>query len=309
MRVLVTGAAGFVGRHLTDELTRHGHQPILLDRNPPPDSPFPFVVADINDADALRRSIAAHHPEACVHLAGIAFVPVGWQDPELVFRVNLLGTLNLLESIRFEAPRCRTLIVSSAEIYGHEDPGYPLGEDSPLQPQNPYAVSKAAADLSALLYARHHGLAVMTARPANHCGPGQSHKFVVASFARQLAEIKLGLQPPQMSVGNLESERTFTDVRDVCRAYRLLIEKGSPGNPYNVSVPQRVKISYVLQTLVTVAGVSPRLEVDPERFRPTDSRPLLDTGRITKDTGWLPEYSLEQTLRDVFEYELQQLKK
>jgi len=308
MRVLVTGATGFVGRHLVTELSRSGHEPLLLDSRPPPDPIcHTFVRVDITQPDALADALRRHSPEACIHLAGIAFVPLGWREPATVIRVNLMGTVALLEALRENTPHCRTLIVTSAEIYGRRDPGRPLAEEAPVRPENPYAVSKAGADMAALLFAGRYGLPIMTARPANHCGPGQSSAFVVPAFARQLAEIRLGRRPPQMLVGNLESLRTFTDVRDVVRAYRLLVEKGRPGTAYNISASNRVKIREMLESLMVVAGVRPQLVTDPNRYRPTDSTPLLDVSRLQADTGWSPRYSLEETLHDVFEYELRQL--
>ncbi|RKX31234.1 MAG: hypothetical protein DRP22_04035 [Verrucomicrobia bacterium] len=311
MRVLVTGAAGFVGRHLIRELETAGHSLVLVDVRPPAPAgsdQYLFIAADVTDPPSVESAFTRARPDACVHLAGIAYVPVGWRDPIRTLQVNLLGTLAVLESVRRVAPDCRTLVVTSAEIYGRDDPGHPLTEDAPLQPQNPYAVSKAGADIATLLSARHYQIPCLTARPANHCGPGQSSSFVVPAFARQLAEIKLGLRPAEMKVGNLESLRTFIDVRDVVRAYRLLLEKGTPGKAYNVAGEKRIRIGDLLEILCEVSGVRPRLVTDPDRYRPTDSVPLLDTSRLRQETGWEPKLSLRQTLQDVFQYELQQLR-
>ncbi|HIE10674.1 MAG TPA: NAD-dependent epimerase/dehydratase family protein [Kiritimatiellae bacterium] len=308
MRVLVTGAAGFVGGHLIRELESAGHSPVLMDLRPPAEgSPHLFIAADITDPSSVESAFIHAKPDACVHLAGIAYVPTGWREPTQTLGVNLLGTLTVLEAVRQVAPHCRTLVVTSAEIYGRDDPGQPLTEDAPLHPQNPYAVSKAGADICTLLFARHHQIPCLTARPANHCGPGQSASFVVPSFARQLALVKLGLQPPEMKVGNLDSVRTFIDVRDVVRAYRLLLEKASPGKAYNVAGRERVRIGDILEILCDVAGVRPRLVRDPDRYRPTDSVPLLDTRRLCEETGWEPRLSLRQSLQDVFQHELQRL--
>jgi len=299
MRVLVTGANGFVGRHLVRDLTAAGHEVWQLDRTFSENITSRHIVADLLDGD-LEHIVASVNPQGCIHLAGIAFVPVGWQDPAKVLAVNLIGTVRLLEAFRSKAPDARLLIVSSSEVYGRRNRGAPLTEDAPLAPENPYAVSKEGADMSARLYARRYAMAVMCARPDNHCGPGQSRNFVVASFAAQFAAIAAGNAPAVIRVGNLQSERDFSDVRDVARAYRLILEKGRPGSAYNIASGQRTKIAAIVEKLSRISGVSPRIEVDPARFRPADSTPILDTARLRRETGWAPRYDLETTLTDVF---------
>jgi GDP-4-dehydro-6-deoxy-D-mannose reductase len=174
-----------------------------------------------------------------------------------------------------------------------------LSEDAALLPENPYAVSKVAADLTTLLYARRYNVPFMTARPANHIGPKQSTDFVVPAFASQVAAIAAGKRDPLMKVGNLESDREFTDVRDVCLAYRLILEKGTPGRAYNIATGRFVKIRFILEELCRQAGVTPKLETDPALFRPTDSQARLDTTRLRTETGWQPRFTLEQTLKDI----------
>lgn len=301
MRVLVTGARGFVGHHVVAELAASGHDAMAMAR--PEDCPQPGPsdhLADICDAPAVADVVRRVQPDACLHLAGIAFVPMGWSRPELVFEVNLVGTLNLLEAFRAHAPRARLLVVSSAQIYGNQPSARPLTEDAPAAPDSLYAVSKLAADLNALLYARRYDMPAMTARPCNHIGPGQSAEFVASSFARQLVDIAAGRRDAVMKVGNLESEREFMDVRDVARAYRLVLERGRAGRAYNISTGRFVRIGYLLEKLSEYAGVRPRIEVDPARFRPTDVQPHLSTARIEQDTGWRPTFALEQTLADIF---------
>ncbi|MCZ7593378.1 MAG: GDP-mannose 4,6-dehydratase [Kiritimatiellae bacterium] len=301
MRVLVTGAHGFVGRHLTAELQSAGHEVLGLSR--PQDCPNPGPsdrIADICDRAALAEVIAKDPPDGCIHLAGIAFVPVGWKQPNLVFDVNVGGALNVLEALREHAPRCRTLMVSSALVYGAANPERSRDEDSALEPQSIYGVSKVAMDMNARLYARHHKMVVMTARPCNHIGPGQAADFMAPSFARQLADIAAGRQSPHLRVGNLESVREFMDVRDVATAYRLLLERGTSGEAYNVSAGRAVQISYVLKTLCEIAGVQPEIETDEQRWRPTDRQPTLIAEKLKRDTGWSPRFALEQTLADVY---------
>lgn len=301
MRVLVTGARGFVGRHTVADLRNAGHIVISLCR--PEDCPNPGPddrVADICDAPALDRAIAELQPEGCIHLAGVAFVPVAWKRPRLVFDVNVGGTLNLVEALRNRAPACRTVVVSSALVYGTRDPDRSRDEQSPMEPETLYGVSKVAADLNTLLFARHFNLPLMTARPCNHTGPGQDFDFAAPAFARQLAAIAAGRAPARMKVGNLESAREFMDVRDVAMAYRLLLEKGRAGEAYNISTEQSVPVSNILDLLCREAGVTPELEVDPARYRPTDRQPVIRAAKLRSDTGWTPQYTLEQTLAAVY---------
>ncbi|NCC49587.1 MAG: NAD-dependent epimerase/dehydratase family protein [Spartobacteria bacterium] len=308
MRVLVTGANGFAGRHLMEELLRAGYAPYAFDQVPvegmPRDRSF---TGDLRHPDDLHTLIRAVKPDACVHLGGIAFVPAGWTDPQRVFSVNLIGSINLLEALRKESPQTRTLLVSSAEIYGREPGDSPFTEDTPPAPANPYAASKLGADLTALLYAKRYDMPVMTARPANHIGPGQSESFVAASFARQLAHIALQKSPPVMRVGNLDCQRDFTDVRDIACAYRLIIENGHPGMAYNISSEIPVSIRAILEQLCQAANVDPAIEVDPDRWRPADAMPHLSARRLRDHTGWTPRIALAQTLQDIYQDTIQQL--
>ena len=301
MRILITGARGFAGRHVIGELQAHGHTLLLQDLTPARGAePFPGWTGDLRDAADVRQAVRRLQPEAAVHLAGLSFVPQSWAQPAECFAVNVLVTLNLLEAFRLEAPRARLLVVSTAEVYGRPAGVQRLTEASPLQPLTPYAVSKAAADRMALLYAGHHGRSVLVARPKNHIGPGQAHHFVAAAFAEQLARIALGRAEPVIRVGNLESERDFADVRDVARAYRLLLERGRAGEAYNIAAARLVSIRVILEILCREAGVQPRIEVDPERLRPAEFSAVLDIEKIRRDTGWEPAIPLEQSLRDLY---------
>jgi len=306
MRILVTGANGFVGRHLTRHLSESGHTPLYYDIQKTEDAPEDTCfTGDLRDAADLSQLIAKQKPDACIHLGGIAFVPMGWQDPQLVYNVNLVGTINLLEAFRKHAPEARILTVSTGEIYGRKARKKPLKEGDRMVPANPYAMAKMAADLHALLAAERYNMHIMTARPDNHTGPGQSEQFVTASFAAQIAAIAQGRQKPLMRVGNLDNMRNFTDVRDVARAYLMLIEKGSPAKAYNIASGHPARIQKVLEQLAQIAGVTPQIEIDPARYRPTDYLPTLDTTRIRKTIGWQPEIPLDQTLKDIYQYALQ----
>ncbi len=293
MRILVTGAGGFVGRHVVHELAQASHVPIAFDlQRCPHTPPENTYVGDLRDAEAVRDLIGQVHPDACIHLGGIAFVPMGWTDPDLVFSSNLTGTINLIEALRHGSPGSHVLVVTSAEVYGRMPAEKPLDEDAPLQPDNLYAVSKIAADLTTLLYARRFAMPAMTARPENHIGPGQSPRFVASGFAEQLAQIARNEAEPVLHVGNLDNERDFTDVRDVARAYRLIVEKGRAGHAYNIASGHTVKIRSILEQLCAIAGVQPRIEVDPTRFRPTDAPPrqLPDPTRSRLGAAGAAEY-------------------
>jgi GDP-4-dehydro-6-deoxy-D-mannose reductase len=302
MKVMVTGAQGFAGRHLLEELRQHGHTPVPVDlpggADPVPD----LLVGDIMDAAGFRRLVAAQQPDACIHLGGLSFVPPSWEQPADYLMVNGLGAFNVLEALRHEAPRARALVITSAEVYGRFASTFVVHEDSPFAPTNPYAVAKVAADHLTQLYARHHHLPYLVARPQNHIGPGQSTRFVVASFAEQIARIALGKAEPVIRVGDLTAERDFTDVRDVARAYRLLIERGRPGEAYNIAATRPVRVQVVLDLLCEIAGVHPRIEVEPTRVRPADHPPVLSNEKIRVEIGWQPQFTLEQSLRDIFEY-------
>ena len=289
MKVLVTGAYGFVGRHLVSELQQAGHEVV----------PHDMVVGNLTDPAHMSEFVAAHRPEGCIHLAGVAFVPKAWIDPANVFDVNVGGTLNLLEAIRAHAPACRFVYISSAQVYGGGLRDRPIRETDSMEPDNLYGVTKMSADLSTLLYARRYGMATMSARPCNHIGPGQSADFVVPSFASQIRAIRAGTREPLMMVGNLESQREFADVRDVARAYRMILEKGTAGRGYNIATGRFVKVRFLLETLAGLAGVTPRIEVDPALYRQTDTQPALDTTAITTDTGWVHQITLEDSLRDI----------
>lgn len=296
MRVLITGGLGFVAQHLAPELEQAGHEVVKLDVRYAEGSFY----CDLRDPESTRKLVGSVSPDACVHLGGIAFVPMGWQNPELVYSVNLMGTLHLLEAFRHERPDARILVVSSSLIYQNAHTGNPLNETAHMYPPDIYAISKIAADLTALGYAKRYGMPVMTARPINHTGPGQSPNFVTSSFVRQLCQIKSGRCAPVMKVGNLESRRDFLDVRDVVRAYRMLIERGASGEPYNIATGKLRTVQSVLDILCAIAGVSPALEIDPELFRPTDTSPVMNIEKIKKTVGWQPRLPLQKTLEDLY---------
>jgi len=302
MRVLVTGAFGFVGRHVIAELRRHGHPVCGYDLGavPPEFDGIDTAKGDVRDATALREAVRRARPEACLHLAALAFVPSGASSPEAMLDVNVMGTIRLLEAFRQDCPEARLLVVSSAQVYGHQPRQAPVKENEPFAPDSIYAVTKAAADTTALLYARQYGLNVAVVRPHNHIGPGQAPLYVVPAFARQVARIARGA-PPEIRVGNLESRRDFTDVRDVARAYRLLLDRARGGEAYNLGSGAPVAAGDILRRLCSLAGIQPRIVRDETLFRPNDRSPVLDVGKLREATGWTPEIPLDRTLKDILD--------
>ena len=300
MTVLVTGANGFVGRHLVAALEAAGHEPKLLGTQPAAfREDVPYRQVDVEDAPALAAAVDAWKPDGCIHLAGLSFVPAADNDPARAFRVNTLGTVHLLDAFQRHAPDARLVMVTSSQVYGFPGTGGPIDETRPLAPQNLYGVTKAAADHAALLFARRYGMAVMTARPNNHIGPGQSPDFVCSAFARQVIAIQSGDARPLIRTGNLESRRDFMDVRDVVRAYLAVLDRGRAGEPYNIATGKLVRIQTLLDELCDLAGVSPIREINQDLFRPTTDGPVLEIARIREHTGWEPRIPLRDSLRDI----------
>ena len=290
MRALVTGGHGFVGRWLCDHLVASGDEVVA----PHADD------LDVTDLAGVRRALADVAPDAVYHLAGMASVAESWKHPDTALAVNAGGTLAVVDAARFVDPMPRVLVVSSAEVYGMVAPDeLPVDESRPMRPVTPYAASKAAAELVALQGFLGSGVPVVRARPFNHVGPGQSPDFVVAGLARRIAEaVRTGTTA--LSVGNLTPRRDFTDVRDVVRAYRLLVLQGEPGEAYNVCSGRDVAVAELVDRLLDAAGVRLALEADPALVRPVDV-PVVrgDAGRLAACTGWKPEIPLERTLADV----------
>ena len=300
MRVWITGICGFVGRHLASELAAHGHAVEGFDRAAPAGLDAPVHVGELTRTDDVRAALKAARPDACVHLAGVASVGAAARDPAACCDVNVRGTLNVLDALRTTAPACRTLVISTAHVYGDAPAGAPLDEDTPFRPGNLYALTKAMADEAARYFARVHGLPVMVARPVNHIGPGQTAEYVIGAFAARLSALAHDGGPAELRTGNLDSRRDFMDVRDTVRAYRLLLERGRPGRAYNLASGRSERIGVLLEQLCALAGAQPRIVTDPALFRPTDTTPALALDRIRADTGWRCEIPLEQTLREIY---------
>ena len=263
-----------------------------------------LLVADIADASSMRRLLAAIRPDRVFHLAALSFVPGSWNAPAETFNVNVVGQVNLFEAIREAEIDPLVHVAGSSEQYGlvfeHE---VPMKETNPFRPLSPYAVSKVAQELLAWQYFRSHGLKTVVTRGFNHTGPRRGEIFVTSSFAKQIAEIEKGIRPPVVEVGDLTSKRDWTDVRDTVRAYWLALEKGEPGEVYNVGSGATRSIGEMLDVLLSLTRRRIEIRQDPSRLRPSDVKILwADPSKFQRQTGWRPEIPFEQTMRDLLDY-------
>lgn len=286
MRALVTGSLGFAGTHLCAHLREEGDVVIGVDRDD----------ADLTDPTAAERLLAAHQPEVVYHLAGAADVGASWRDPVGTWDANATATLHLLEAARTLGVR-RVLVVSSADVYGAvQEDELPLDESSPLRPTSPYAASKVAAEQLARQAFLGHGLETIRVRAFNHIGPGQRPDFVAPAIATAIAQNELS-GATEVPIGDLSPRRDFTDVRDVVRAYRLLMVHGHAGDVYCVCSGRDIAIQDLADTLVSMAEAPMELRTDPDRLRPVDIPVLRGSNRRLRDvTGWTTTHTIDETL-------------
>jgi GDP-4-dehydro-6-deoxy-D-mannose reductase len=315
VRALITGITGFAGGHLAQILLDRGDKLFGVDCRAETElkhlKELPLINADLRDPAAMTTLLSDIQPEAIYHLAGQAFVPTAWADPWGTMENNIRPQLNILQAMVKQKSKARLLIVASNQVYGQvQKDQLPINEETPLRPDNPYGVSKVAQDILGLQYHLSHGLDVLRIRAFNHIGPRQNPVFVSASFARQIALIEAGLIEPVIRVGNLEAKRDFTDVRDVMRAYALLVDHGDPGEAYNVGTGQAHSIQYLLDVLLGYSDVKIKIEPDLARMRPSDI-PIVYAGisKLHSKTGWKPEFKFEDSLRNVLDYWRETVKK
>ena len=310
-RFLITGANGFVGTHLMESIQRQCPKVVACvgwsESEKLPELPgVTWQQLDIRDSGSVEQVVSDTRPTTVIHLAAISHVPTAFANPERVWQVNVMGTLYLLESLKRHASDATVLYVSSSEIYGDSfASAQPLDETAPLAPKNPYAASKAAADLMAGQYA-DGGMRIIRVRPFNHVGPGQSTDFVVSAFASQIARMEKGLQEPVLSVGNLDAKRDFLHVRDVVDAYLTLIDHSSslsPGEIFNICSGIPRSIREILEGLLSLS--ERRIEVRQERKRLRPSEIPVAVGSAAKlkaETDWAPAMPWEEVLRQTLDY-------
>lgn len=304
LRALISGGTGFVGTHLARFLVEQGVEVFVFSRTAPrePSASVTYFEADIRDLSALRQICEATQPDQIYHLAAVPSIADSWNDPRATFDINVAGTHNLLDACMPLASRPRLLNVSTAQVYGARGEAG-LSEDCPLQPVSPYAATKAMAELLVYLYPPSQRERVVTARPFNHSGPGQTADYVLSDFARQIAEMEIGVRSPVLEVGDLEVERDFTDVRDVVRAYALLLHCGRGGQVYNVCSGATYRISTAVNVLQSLTSVRLAIQVAPDRARPGQPQRICgDPSKIQGDTGWRPTISWEAMLRDLLQH-------
>lgn len=296
--VLITGAAGFAGRWLSAACRQDGEDVVGLGLGPEPDGPDRWIRCDIGDADSLDAAVAQTRPRVTYHLAAIAAPAQANSDQRRAWSVNLLGTLNLAESLARHSPGSTLLFVSSAAVYGAvERSACPLPEICPAAPVDCYGATKRAAEL-AVLGAPGAELRVHVARAFNHLGPGQSVDFLPGKLTRAIAAIGAGRARPRLALGSLDDWRDLTDVRDVVRAYRAIVARGKPGRIYNVCSGNAIPMADLAASFCDRAGVT--VEVDSGAAHPASALPFLegDYSRLRRDCGWRPEITLRQSVDD-----------
>lgn len=310
---LITGISGFAGSFLARLLLSESNYKVAgtyhsekgLENIHDIASELLLHQIDLTNAEATDKIIENTLPDCIFHLAALASPVQSFKDPSFTFSTNITGQINLLEAVRKKKlTETKILIVSSAEVYGIVDSAdLPIDEETKMRPVSPYAVSKITQDYLGLQYFLTYKQPIVRARPFNHIGPGQKTAYAVPAFAQQIAAIEKNQQPPVLHVGNLTAKRDFTDVRDIVRAYTLLLEKGTPGEVYNIGSGVSYPMSEILQKLISLSTAQITIETDNARFMPVDiPENRCDNTKLKEQTGWSPTIPLEASLRDVLDY-------
>ena len=313
-KYLITGFSGFVSRHFLEYLAREKRRASILgvDIHPPgfkandfPGLTWKYEKIDLMEKKRVENSLRSFQPDYILHLASYSSVAFSWKNPTLSFQNNTNIFLNLLEAVRKINLRSRILAVGSSDEYGNVMPDdLPLKEGSPLNPVSPYAVARVSQELLAKIYVEGFGLDIIRTRSFNHIGPGQREIFVVSSFARQMVELEKRRQSSgRITTGDVSIIRDFVDVRDVVRAYDLLFQRGRTGEVYNICRGKGHSLQEIIETIAGIMKIKVAVKVDPKLIRPSDNRIIIGSNRkITKETGWQPEITLQQSLSEIVQY-------
>jgi GDP-4-dehydro-6-deoxy-D-mannose reductase len=312
MRVLITGITGFAGSHLADYCLARGDVEVhgtirwrsRTENVDHLEGKIELHECDLRDATSAREVVDRVRPDYIFHLAAQSFVPTSWRAPTESLTTNVIGQLNIFEAVRRTGHQCRIQLACSSEEYGMVGADeLPIKETNPLRPLSPYAVSKVAQDMLGYQYYMSYQMDIVRTRGFNHTGPRRGPVFVCSDFAKQIVDIEKGRREPVIRVGNLDARRDFTDVRDMARGYWLALEKGKPGEVYNICSEKDWVIREILDKLLEVTDAKIRVEVDESRLRPSDVPVLVgDCTKFRGDTGWRMEIPFDQTLRDIVDY-------
>lgn len=308
MKALIIGAAGFVGSYLIQHLTTAYDWEIHATKLPSEDmisSKIDIHNLNIMNPAEIRLLLAEIQPDYIFHLAAQSSVALSWKDPQLTVDINIKGTLNILDTVRsLENYSPRILLIGSGEEYGYILPDEtPVNEQVTPRPGNIYAATKTCQNMLGNIYSRAYGMQLIMVRAFNHIGPNQAPIFVASDFCKQVAEIESGKKPPTLHVGNLSAKRDFTDVRDVVRAYGLLIQNGKSGETYNIGSGHAISIQELLDIILSLSDTEILVSTDPARLRPSDI-PIIeaDISKLQETICWHPEISLKQTLLETLNY-------
>lgn len=299
MKALITGSEGFVGKYLRAEMEAAGYEVTGLDLV----AGEKTRTVDLLDPIATDALLAELKPDVILHLAGQADVGKSWKIPAKTFEINVLAAIHLIDAMRAHCPESTLVLVGSSDEYGSlREAGASVSEETPANPMTPYAISKIAQEQMGRAYVRAYGLRICMTRSFNHGGAGQRTGFMIPDFASGIVRVERG-EAEAVSVGNLASRRDFTHVKDIVRAYRLIAEKGKPGEIYNVGSGETHSAGEILDKLIAMANCPVPVRQDPARMRPSDT-PVIrcDRTKLTRDTGWEPELGLDRILADTLEY-------
>ena len=302
-KVLIFGAGGFVGRYLTDEFTSNGYAVTGSDIRVPDTADDAFIACDLLNADEVKDVVSKVLPDIIVNLAAISSVGQSWKNPQLTISVNVVGSLNILQAVKESYAKDnmpKVMFIGSSEEYAASDS--PVNEEYTLDSNSPYGISKMTQERFASLYGSEFGIKVFLVRAFNHTGVGQSDTFVLPSWCKQAAEIDKSGNPGVMNVGNIKVKRDFSDVRDIVRAYRLIIERGTPGKVYNVGSGTAHSLEDMLTKITELSTQEITINIDPARIRPTDTPVICcDNTLIKQELGWQPEHDIFDTLKEMYE--------